>query len=118
MNETEQEKRTERKRTAVSASAMTRLDLSRSFLSCAVSAISEARRRRFSTYSDEICALSSSMRTLRVELSLMVEKMAVDKRKGVKRSERDGKIRSKEKNGLGYMFVGEQEFLLDCFSWN
>jgi hypothetical protein len=58
------------KRTADSASVMIRCDFSLSFLSCEPSAISEARRRRFSMWRAEICALSSSIRTLSVELSL------------------------------------------------
>jgi hypothetical protein len=56
--------------TADSASAMMRCDLSFSFLSCEPSAISEARKRKFSTWRAEIWAFSSSIRTLRVELSL------------------------------------------------
>ena len=59
------------KRTADSASVMMRCDFSLSFLSCVPRAISEARRRRFSTWRAEICALSSSIRTLSVELSLV-----------------------------------------------
>ena len=56
--------------TAASASAIIDLDLSFSLLSWAESAISDERRRRFSTLSAEICALSSSIFTLRVEFNL------------------------------------------------
>jgi hypothetical protein len=57
-------------RTAASASAIIDLDLSFSLLSWAERAISDERRRRFSTLSAEICALSSSIFTLRVEFNL------------------------------------------------
>lgn len=57
-------------RTAASVSAIIFRDFSLSRLSCAARAISDARKRRFSTYRVDICALSSSMRTLSVELSL------------------------------------------------
>jgi len=57
-------------RTAASASAIIDLDLSFSRLSWAERAISDERRRRFSTLSAEICALSSSIFTLRVEFNL------------------------------------------------
>lgn len=57
--------------TAVSASAIIDLDLSFSRLSWAERAISVERRRRFSTLSAEICALSSSIFTLRVEFNLV-----------------------------------------------
>ena len=62
--------------TAASVSANIFCDLSRSFFNCEVSAISEARNLRFSTYKVDICAFSSSMRTLRVELSLDTYKPA------------------------------------------
>jgi hypothetical protein len=52
--------------TTFSASAMIFLDISRSFLSCAERAISDARRQRFSTYRVDIWAFNSSIRTLRV----------------------------------------------------
>jgi hypothetical protein len=52
---------------AASASARMFLDLSCSFLSCAASAISEARSRRVSAYRVDN---SSSIRTHKVELSL------------------------------------------------
>lgn len=51
-------------------SAIIDLDLSFSLLSWAQRAISEERRRRFSTLSAEMCALSSSIFTLRVEFNL------------------------------------------------
>lgn len=57
-------------RTAASASAIIDLDLSFSLLSWAERAISDERRRRFSTLSAEIWALSSSIFTLRVEFNL------------------------------------------------
>ena len=57
--------------TAVSASAIIDLDLSFSRLSWAERAISVERRRRFSTLSAEICALSSSIFTLSVEFNLV-----------------------------------------------
>jgi len=56
--------------TAASASAIIDLDLSFSLLSWAESAISVERRRRFSTLSAEMWALSSSIFTLRVEFNL------------------------------------------------
>ena len=62
--------RAEWRRTAASASARIFFDFSCSFLSCVASAISEARSRRFSTYRVDISVWSSSIRTLRVELSL------------------------------------------------
>ena len=61
----------ENRRTAASASAIIFSDFSRSRFSCAASAISDARNRRFSTLRRDIWALSSSMRTLSVELSLL-----------------------------------------------
>lgn len=57
-------------RTAASASAIIDLDLSFSLLSWAERAISNERSRRFSTLSAEMCALSSSIFTLRVEFNL------------------------------------------------
>jgi hypothetical protein len=56
--------------TAASASAIIDLDLSFSLLSWTERAISDERRRRFSTLSAEIWALSSSIFTLRVEFNL------------------------------------------------
>lgn len=56
--------------TAVSASSMILLDFSRSRFSCEARAISEARNRRFSVDSVDIRALSSSIFTLKVILSL------------------------------------------------
>jgi hypothetical protein len=56
--------------TAISASAIIFLDFSRSLLSWAASAISDARKRRFSTYRVDIWAFNSSIRILSVELSL------------------------------------------------
>ena len=56
--------------TAASASAIIDLDLSFSLLSWAERAISDERRRRFSTLSAEMWALSSSIFTLRVEFNL------------------------------------------------
>jgi len=56
--------------TAASASAIIDLDLSFSRLSWAERAISDERRRRFSTLSAEMWALSSSIFTLRVEFNL------------------------------------------------
>ena len=56
-----------RRRTADSASVMICCDFSFSFLSCVPRAISKARSRKFSTWRAEICALSSSIRTLRPE---------------------------------------------------
>ena len=57
--------------TAASASAKIFRDFSRSFFNCEASAISEARKRRFSTWRTDICALSSSIRTLSVEFNLL-----------------------------------------------
>lgn len=59
-------------RVAASASAMTFRDFSRSRLSWAASAISDARKRRFSTYNVDIWAFSSSIRRLSVELSFVM----------------------------------------------
>lgn len=88
--------------TAASASAIIDLDLSFSLLSWAERAISDERRRRFSTLSAEICALSSSIFTLRVEFNLG-EGFKSDALSG----ERDfGGI-------LCDVFVGEQESFLD-----
>lgn len=56
--------------TAASVSAIIDLDLSFSLLSWAERAISDERRRRFSTLSAEIWALSSSIFTLSVEFNL------------------------------------------------
>jgi hypothetical protein len=79
---------------------MMRCDLSLSFLSWEPSAISEARKRKFSTCNAEICALRSSIRTLSVELSL-IERSERDECKG-------------DMNGLCDMLIGKEELLLDC----
>ena len=86
-------------RTAASASAIIDLDLSFSLLSWAERAISDERRRRFSTLSAEICALSSSIFTLRVEFNLG-ERVKSD-------------VLSKGRGILCDVFVGEQESFLD-----
>ena len=88
-------------RTAASASAIIDLDLSFSRLSWAERAISDERRRRFSTLSAEICALSSSIFTLRVEFNL-----GEDSDQTPWRLERSGGI-------LCDVFVGEEESFLD-----
>lgn len=88
-------------RTAASVSAIIDLDLSFSRLSWAERAISDERRRRFSTLSAEMCALSSSIFTLRVEFNL-----GEDSDQTAGGPERAGRI-------LCDMLVGEQEPFLD-----
>jgi hypothetical protein len=92
--------RKEWKRTADSASVRIRCDFSFSFLSCESRAISEAWRRRFSTWRAGNCALSTSVRTVSVELSLVGHRCEAWVR-SVKR----------QKNGLCCMSICEEKLL-------